>query len=223
MIKVWMSGAMLTACLVSSAEDQPGAKRYKLILDREPFGSEPVVVETKPAVTPAAQEALAKELRLCMLLEGKNGDIRAGLVETKGEKKSLILSVGETVQGIKLLNVDIEKAQARIARNGVAVTFKLEKGVVPKPAPQPGLRETALRSGNGLRGLGSSGGKPRYGIPDADNIIRREPRLRGEELRNHLRDYQMEVIRKGAPPLPVPLTDEMDKQLVDEGVLPPIE
>ena len=31
----------------------------------------------------------------------------------------------------------------------------------------------------------------------------------------------MEVIRKGMPPLPIPLTKEMDDQLVAEGILPP--
>jgi len=33
----------------------------------------------------------------------------------------------------------------------------------------------------------------------------------------------MEVIRQGLPPLPIPLTPEMDAQLVSEGVLPPME
>ena len=31
----------------------------------------------------------------------------------------------------------------------------------------------------------------------------------------------MELIRNGMPPLPVPLTTEMDDQLVSEGILPP--
>ena len=33
----------------------------------------------------------------------------------------------------------------------------------------------------------------------------------------------MEVLRKGMPPLPVPLTPEMDAQLVSEGVLPAMD
>ena len=31
----------------------------------------------------------------------------------------------------------------------------------------------------------------------------------------------MDVIRAGLPPLPVPLTKQMDEQLVAEGILPP--
>ena len=45
-------------------------------------------------------------------------------------------------------------------------------------------------------------------------------RLTGEALQKHLQDYQMELIRTGQPPLPIPLTPEMDAQLVREGVLP---
>ncbi len=50
-----------------------------------------------------------------------------------------------------------------------------------------------------------------------------EQKPRREEIRRNLQDYQMEVVRKGMPPLPVPLTPEMDDQLVAEGILPPTE
>jgi hypothetical protein len=45
-----------------------------------------------------------------------------------------------------------------------------------------------------------------------------------EALKKQLQEYQMELIRAGGelgPPLPMPLTKEMDDQLVSEGVLPP--
>ena len=51
-------------------------------------------------------------------------------------------------------------------------------------------------------------------------------RLTGEVLQKHLQEYQMELIRAGGakgPPLAIPLTPEMDAQLVKEGVLPPLE
>jgi hypothetical protein len=50
-----------------------------------------------------------------------------------------------------------------------------------------------------------------------------KPKYTGEELEKHLQDYQMDVIRQGLPPLPVPLTEAMDNALVEEGVLPPME
>jgi hypothetical protein len=48
--------------------------------------------------------------------------------------------------------------------------------------------------------------------------------LSDEERRRKIMDYQMDLIRsrgKKGPPLPIPLTKEMDDQLVAEGVLPP--
>jgi hypothetical protein len=48
-----------------------------------------------------------------------------------------------------------------------------------------------------------------------------EPKLTGDALKKHLEDVQMDAIRSGRPPLPMPLTPEMDAQLVSEGVLPP--
>lgn len=38
---------------------------------------------------------------------------------------------------------------------------------------------------------------------------------------SELERFQQEVIRKGMPALPIPLTKEMDDQLVREGILPP--
>jgi len=52
------------------------------------------------------------------------------------------------------------------------------------------------------------------------------PEMEPEDMEAYLREYQMELIRaKGemGPALPIPLTPEMDAQLVDEGVLPPLE
>ena len=52
------------------------------------------------------------------------------------------------------------------------------------------------------------------------------PKLTGKELEEQLKSYQMDLIRAGGekgPPLPIPLTKEMDDKLVAEGVLPPLE
>jgi len=38
-----------------------------------------------------------------------------------------------------------------------------------------------------------------------------------EELQQHLREQQLDAIRTGKPPLPIPVTDDMVDQLVDEG------
>ncbi len=45
-----------------------------------------------------------------------------------------------------------------------------------------------------------------------------------EEVVRQLREHQLRLIREGrSMPLPIPLTPEEDAQLVDEGILPPLE
>ena len=47
--------------------------------------------------------------------------------------------------------------------------------------------------------------------------------LSEDEIERQLREYQMRLIREGRTPLPIPITEEMDAQLVAEGILPPVE
>jgi len=49
------------------------------------------------------------------------------------------------------------------------------------------------------------------------------PPLQGTEMEHQLQEYQLQAIREGREPLPIPLTPEVDEQLVHEGVLPPAE
>jgi hypothetical protein len=47
--------------------------------------------------------------------------------------------------------------------------------------------------------------------------------LSDEEIADLLQEYQKELIRNGQTPLPIPLSPETDRQLVEEGILPPQE
>lgn len=49
------------------------------------------------------------------------------------------------------------------------------------------------------------------------------PPVEGSEMERQLQEYQMQAIREGREPLPIPLTPEIDEQLVREGLLPPAE
>ena len=51
----------------------------------------------------------------------------------------------------------------------------------------------------------------------------RNRNLSEEEVEKRLREYQMKLIREGKTPLPIPITEEMDAQLVKEGILPAVE
>ena len=57
-----------------------------------------------------------------------------------------------------------------------------------------------------------------------EEAMKKEPVVSPEEKEKQLKEYQMDLIRAGGekgPALPLPLTKEMDDQLVAEGVLPP--
>jgi hypothetical protein len=222
---VWIAGMLLAVCCTSFAVEEYGKERYQVILDRSPFGADPLIDSTSIA-KPASQSALAKDMRLCMLLEGEDGDVRAGL-QTLADKKSFILAIGETAKGVKLLDIDIINSQALLERDGERVLFKLDKGPAVSKALEDqrsrderrAMFERRFGSGFGGRGRGGSG-RGRGPEPQKKDLT---PKYRGEELKAHLQDYQMEVIRRGMPPLPIPLSQEMDDQLVSEGVLPPVE
>lgn len=51
--------------------------------------------------------------------------------------------------------------------------------------------------------------------------VEKKSSLEHDVTESDLEKYQQEVIRKGMPALPIPLTKEMDEQLVREGILPP--
>jgi hypothetical protein len=105
----------------------------------------------------------------------------------------------------------------------------------------PGPPRTAMAGppGAALVGPGGPGSDPTQGRVGyyARRLQRREEILEqrrkedqerqkvgAEDLQKQLREYNLQLIRaKGqlGPPLPIPLTEEEDTQLVKEGVLPP--
>lgn len=209
--------ALTGACF---ADTEYNAERYDVILDRSPFGVDPLAgVEDTSAQDMAAASAaaaLAKDMRLCFVMESQSGEIRAGLQNQK-DQKSFILSVGESIQGIKLLGVNIQNSEATLERNGQKVLFKLDKAPVVSvapAAPAPADR----RFGGGFRRTPQPA--PPQAPPEPE-LSPEEQARRRDEIRANLQNYQMEVIRSGMPPLPIPLTQEMDDQLVSEGILPP--
>lgn len=86
-------------------------------------------------------------------------------------------------------------------------------GIVP---PITKAKPAGRRFGSGFRA--SSKVTPPAPV---QKLTPEEQERRREEIRKNLQEYQMAVIRAGRPPLPVLLTQEMDDQLVKEGILPP--
>ena len=219
---VGVVGAMVVLASVAMAEPEYKPERYDLILDRSPFGADPLFggaadSAKQAAAAHAAAASAAKEIRLCFLFETEEGEIRAGFENMKARPgdpsnpKNIILMVGESFKGMELVEIDLESSQAILLRSGNRVLFELSKApTAAKPAPA--RTRPQRRFGGGFR---RSAPQPPAKSP--------EPQLSLAEVRENLQQYQLEVIRSGMPPLPIPLTQEMDDQLVAEGVLPPAQ
>ncbi len=93
------------------------------------------------------------------------------------------------------------------------VVVRLDGIVPPFTIMRPPLTR---RFGSGFRARPEA-------TPVEPRLTPEEQQRRREEIRKNLQDYQMAVIRSGMAPLPVPLTQKMDDQLVKEGVLPPVK
>ncbi len=200
---------LLTLALSGMATEE-GFKRYQIIIDKHPFGEEPPELET---VQISLDKSFARHLRLSMLFEGPGGDVRAGIIDTK-EKKNYILSVGEIEGGLELIEADLSASEAMLRRGSEVALFKLESDT---PEPLSKSQQAARRSSYAGRRSARLAASNKSAEPKKPEV----PRLTGAALKQHLENVQMNAIRDGLPPLPLPLTPEMDAQLVSEGVLDP--
>ncbi len=199
---------LLLSALLCMAADE-GFNRYQLIIDKHPFGEEPPEAET---VQISLTQSFAKNLRLSMIFEGPDGDVRVGVVDA-ASKKSYILHMGEEEDGLELVEADLRASEALLRKGNEVALFKLESGEIePLSKSQQAKRRSSYEERSRQRAAARAQQQPKEP---------QQPRLTGEALRQHLEEVQMDAIRTGLPPLPLPLTPEMDKQLVAEGVLPP--
>ena len=211
--------------------------RYEAILSRKPFGEPPAdtSVGGGPGGTAAAQTSFVKDIRMCAITESAEFGIRVGFVDIAA-KKNYYLRVGDTEDGIQLVDADYEKEAALLQKGAEAYWINMSGQVNPggsgpvQPASSIG---SAPAAGTSL----PTTGRPSY----SDRVRKRREALEErrrqkeeqqksslspEERDKLLKEYQMELIRAAGekgPALPIPLTKEMDNQLVAEGVLPPLE
>ena len=200
--------------------------KYQIIIDRQPFGRE--LISPEPSVSAinseaeaiAAAKAAEKELRLCFIFETTKGLIRAGFqnkIVKAGEPKSIMLGVGDTFKGMKLVDVNIQESTATLDRNGVMIMFSLNKSA--KNTLGNSKTTSTRKFNSGFRSSNTNDKEIKKEVNVKLTVQQQEQRK--QEIQESLRQYQMDVIRAGLPPLPVPLTKQMDDQLVAEGVLPP--
>lgn len=223
----WSVTACAAGLCALARADAVGFAKYQPIIDRAPFGAA-AAGDAAPggaAVTPAA-EAMARTMRLAMLIFEDGGPARAGVVNLQTQQ-TRILSVGEISEdGTELVEVRADREEAVLRRGTEMVILKMEAAAAAPP--DRGGRSSSFGRGRG--------GPPQirppvqpYPDPPADKppLVQEvmpeppKPALQGAELEKHLREYNLQAIRQGMPPLPIPLTPEEDAKLVQEGVLPP--
>lgn len=217
--KISISG-LLYALLAGFATAQPFAdfERYQVILNRKPFGVAPPPPPVVPTISP--EQSFARTIRMSALLELEDGSIRVGLIDSQGNK-SFFLGVGEMEDGIELVSASYKDEEAIIRKGSEMAVIKLASGTIQplSPAEQKARLDSAQAQRVSYAQRRQERERQRQQPPPPPP----KPIYTGAELEKHLQEYQMEVIRQGLPPLPIPLTPEMDAQLVAEGILPPLE
>ena len=231
----WAAGFAAAAIAAgAAAAAPPDFSRYEVILERQPFGAPPAA-PASPAEAPADSPLAA--LRLSAIVESLGGVRRAGLVDQR-TGRSYFLTPGESEEGVELVSIQFAEESATLRWNSQTATLRLQAGAPAPAAPRAGPVPLTARSFPG-------GGAPTIGAgqiapvrPVGPPVIRRRsvtiesaagasgtpaapPRPSPEEVERQLQQVQMDALRRGLPPLPIPLTPEMDEQLVREGVLPP--
>lgn len=228
---VIVSAVITGVCFAEDTEDKEYKReRYDVIVERSPFGEVPIVViepDDSPTDADDAADAAAatkeaeRELRLCFLHEAEDGVVHAGFenkLAQAGDSLGVTLVLGESYRGMKLLDIDIVKESATLERSGSEVTFDLLKKTKAKRSPKA-TAAPQRRFGGGFRREPPKAPTK----PPEPKVSSEEQAQKREKVRENLRQYQMEVIRAGMPPLPIPLTKDMDNQLVAEGILSPEE
>jgi hypothetical protein len=223
----------------------PTFDRYQVILDRHPFGSETVPTAAGAPGTPAGEAAAAvNALKMSAIIEDNSGKIMVGILDPQ-QNKSYMLGVGETENGIELLQADYAAERAQIRKDGLErwismsgddtsasapEPMKLAAAVSPSATPRAHSRRPAKAIGKGMtreeyNKIKSQLPPPRSAKRALMNIPDDEP-ITPEEHEEIMQEYNMELIRAGGelgPALPIPLTPTQDAQLVQEGALPPVE
>ena len=207
--------AWLVALSADAAPTPFPFERYQVILDRRPFGALPAPEVNVPVAPPA--DSFAKSLRLSMIIDVNDGEsMKVGFIDTRSNR-SYMLMPGESEDGIEVVSASWKDEEAILRQGSEMALIKIASGVVQDITPgrtiQGGAPQAAARPSWEERRRARSAPPPPEPPP--------QPKFTGEELTKHLQDYQLEVIRQGLPPLPLPLTPEMDAKLVAEGILPP--
>ncbi len=130
----------------------PPFSHYAVILDRKPFGdmSKPAAPEAVPQPDQAAieqakeEQALARQVDMVAVNRTPRGKIAVGFID-KGAKppRNYYLNVGESSGGFTVVEADFVEETATIEKEGVSISLKLGKGMIPKKDAGEGAETAA--------------------------------------------------------------------------------
>lgn len=220
-----IASTLLLAGLVRADVPAFSFDRYQIILDRKPFGDLPAPVVTPPPGPPP--ESFTKFYRISSIVQEDDGTVHVGIIDNRGNK-SIILKVGESQDGLSVLEASYEKETATLKFGSEEQVLSLKTGTTPvivpgQPMPMAGapqITATPPDPNDQSRLSYADRRRQRMLQQQEPTPATPAPKYTGEALQKHLQEYQMEVIRQGLPPLPIPLTQDQDNQLVKEGILP---
>ena len=137
---------VLLACLAvaANAYGTYTFDRYRVILDRKPFGDAPPPEAAPAPPPPAPGESFAKMIRMSAIVEKDDGSIKVGIVDQK-TKRDYMLEVGEIIEGIELISADYEDEEAVLRKGSEMAVIKLTSGEIQALSPRvPACRTRRL-------------------------------------------------------------------------------
>lgn len=219
--------ALLLSCNAPAVTSNTGSGSYAIIVERNPFGLKPPVIEVPPPPPPPPPTNL--ELTGITTLFGKK-QVFFNVKEQKGTTSAKVLTFGEVIDGIEVLAINETEGEVRMRNRGIEtlLTFAKNAAKIPSGPPptatapavmqrfQPPVANPAVVPQGNDVGLGGLGGIGEVAIPTRS--IRTAPipvHLQvqpppQQQLSPEAQILMMEINRsldQGGPPLPpTPLT-----------------
>ncbi len=206
--------------------------RYKIILERKPFGDfTELDLAPEPVQAPVQLPDFAKHYAMCAITDSY-GEIMVGFIDKakKGDETYYYLRVGDTQDGITLVEADYANESAKLSKDGHEFWIDMTGPKLSNTSGSSSAQSLIARTGSGRQVNESYSSRLKK---QRESRIKVESRIKypkenmtKEEITEHLRKLNMELIRaqgEKGPPLPLQLTPEEDAQLVSEGVLSPAD
>jgi hypothetical protein len=138
--------ATMIAAGVSLAEETHDFARYQVIVDRSPFGPVP-----GSQATATALPSFATRFALVGIVQsnGQDGVVQA-IIEDKGSHNTYFKTVGEAVDDVKVLHIEVEKPQSIVLQRGLetaTLTFAELGSKTPTAAASAPQAGSALQPG----------------------------------------------------------------------------